>query len=63
MECSECHAKEGRLSHLDDGSIYIPGTQKNKMLNMIGLLAILGTLAGVFGHGALRMVATRMRKK
>ena len=63
MKCLECHAKDGRLSHLDDGSIYIPGTQKNELLNIIGLLAILGTLAGVFGHGALRIVATRMRKK
>jgi len=63
MACSECHTKGGRLSHLDDGSLYIPGTQKNEMLNIIGLLAIFGTLAGVFGHGALRIVAARMRKK
>ena len=63
MECSECHAKGGRLDHLDDGSVYIPGTQKNEILNIIGLLAILGTLAGVLGHGALRIVVTRMRKK
>jgi len=60
LECGECHAKEGRLSHLD--GFYMPGKGDSKMLDMIGLLAVLGTLGGVLGHGAIRMVAGRRRK-
>ncbi len=61
MECSECHAKDGRIAHLE--GFYIPGAGRTKMLDMIGLLAVLGTAGGVLGHGALRMMASRRRKK
>ncbi len=60
LACSECHAKEGRLSHLT--GFYMPGTGSNKLLDTLGLLAILGTLLGVLGHAAIRAIATSRRK-
>ncbi len=60
LDCSSCHADDGRLNHLK--GFYMPGTGRNKLLDLIGLLAVLGTLAGVLGHGALRMIANRRRK-
>ncbi len=60
LSCSSCHSNDGRLDHLE--GFYMPGRGKNEMLDLIGLLAVLGTLGGVLGHGALRMIATRRRK-
>ena len=61
MECGECHANDGRLSHLD--GFYMPGTGSNKWLDIIGLLAIFGALTGVAGHAGLRGLASRSRRK
>ena len=61
LECSECHAKEGRLAHLD--GFYMPGKGDKKTLDLIGMFAVLGTLGGVLGHGALRAFLTRRRNK
>jgi hypothetical protein len=60
LECAECHSKAGRLSHLK--GFYMPGTG-NKLLDLIGLLAILGTLGGVLGHATLRKIINSRRKK
>jgi octaheme c-type cytochrome (tetrathionate reductase family) len=60
LKCGECHAKDGRLNHLE--GFYMPGTGSNKWLDIIGLFAVLGTLAGVLGHGAIRIIATRRRR-
>jgi octaheme c-type cytochrome (tetrathionate reductase family) len=58
LECAECHSKAGRLSHLK--GFYMPGTG-NKLLDLIGLLAILGTLGGVLGHATLRKISRRKK--
>jgi hypothetical protein len=59
LSCNECHAEEGRLSRLD--GFYMPATGQTRWLDLIGLLAILGTLLGVLGHAAIRMIATKRR--
>ncbi len=59
LECTECHAKKGRIAHLE--GFYLPGNGKNKWLDIIGIIAVLGTLGGVLGHGAIRLVVTRRR--
>ena len=63
MKCTECHAVEGRLSHLDGAGLYMPGTRNNKALYIIGLIAIGGTFSGVLGHGIIRIIANRRRRK
>ena len=59
LGCNECHAKTGRLSNLD--GFYMPGAGRNPWLEIIGLLLVLGTLAGVLGHAAIRGFATKRR--
>lgn len=60
VACQECHAKEGRLKDLD--GFYMPGRDSNQWLDLIGILAILGTLIGVLGHGAIRALMSARRK-
>ncbi len=61
LECEECHAKEGRLKDLEIP--YMPGTGKTKSLDLLLILAVLATLAGVFGHAVIRTVTGLARKK
>lgn len=57
LACAECHADEGRLNDVD--GIYMPGRDHNKWLDIIGLLAIAGTLLGVLGHGLIRKLSNK----
>ncbi|WP_241085250.1 tetrathionate reductase family octaheme c-type cytochrome [Candidatus Vondammii sp. HM_W22] len=61
MKCGQCHAKNGRLSRLE--KVYMPGTGSNEWVDILGLLAIFGALAGVTGHAGLRGLASRSRRK
>lgn len=61
LECEECHSKEGRLQDLEIP--YMPGTGKTKSLDLLLILAVLATLAGVFGHAVIRTVTGLARKK
>jgi octaheme c-type cytochrome (tetrathionate reductase family) len=59
LSCNECHSKQGRLKDIE--GLYMPATGKHGWLDIIGLIAILGTLLGVLGHGVLRMIMTKRR--
>jgi predicted CXXCH cytochrome family protein len=75
--CEECHAPNGRmLKYLIDigeapktgltteqmlESYYFSGATRNKNLDTIGLILIVLSLAGVIGHGLVRIL--RRRKK
>lgn len=52
LNCQDCHAKKGRFDGIP--AVYIPGHTTFKWLDIIGLLAVLGTLLGVIGHGFFR---------
>jgi octaheme c-type cytochrome (tetrathionate reductase family) len=52
--CNECHAKGGRLDKIE--GIYIPGRDANSVVNLLGWLAVGGTLAGVLLHGLIRIL-------
>ncbi|MCW8827080.1 MAG: tetrathionate reductase family octaheme c-type cytochrome [Gammaproteobacteria bacterium] len=54
LSCDECHAKQSRLKNIE--GVYIPGRDSSRWLDIIGLLAIAGTLFGVVGHGAVRIL-------
>ena len=60
LSCNECHAKEGRLKDLP--GVYMPGASHSDWLDLIGLLAILGTLGGVLLHALIRLIASKRRK-
>ena len=62
LGCAECHSKEGRLADLTD--FYLPGRDKNNLLDIVGWLAVVGTLGGVSFHGLMRVFfARRTRNK
>lgn len=60
LDCAECHAEQGRLADLK--GFYLPARDHNPWLDGIGLLAVLGTLGGVAGHGLVRLLSNRRRK-
>ncbi len=60
LSCDECHAKDGRLNHLE--GFYMPGTGSNTWLDRISLIVVIGTLLSVLGHAVLRGIATRRRR-
>ncbi|HEY9165944.1 MAG TPA: tetrathionate reductase family octaheme c-type cytochrome [Candidatus Kryptonia bacterium] len=61
VQCSECHTRDnGRLANLS--GFYIPGRDYNPWVEGLGGGLLVLTLAGVFIHGAGRIVASRKRK-
>lgn len=60
LSCDECHSRDGRLDKLTD--FYMPGRDKSDLLDIIGWLAVLGTLGGVSLHGLVRVVFRKRRK-
>ncbi len=59
--CGECHTRSnGRLAHV--GGFYLPGRDRNRLVDYAGGSLLLLTLAGVFIHGGGRIVASRRRK-
>jgi hypothetical protein len=61
LSCGECHAKEGRMKDLE--GLYLPGRDSYRWLDIIGLLAVAGTVFGVLGHGLIRLVFNKARKQ
>lgn len=61
LECSSCHAKDGRLANV--AGFYMPGRDNFRWLDIFGLLAVAGALAGVIGHGLLRIYFHGRRAK
>jgi octaheme c-type cytochrome (tetrathionate reductase family) len=54
LQCVQCHHPEGRLAAL--GGFYMPGRDRNVLLDTLGLLMIGGTIVGSLSHGILRIV-------
>ncbi|MBI5255912.1 MAG: tetrathionate reductase family octaheme c-type cytochrome [Burkholderiales bacterium] len=54
LGCADCHARGGRLDKVE--GIYIPGRDRNAVVDTLGWLAAAGLLAGVALHGAIRFV-------
>ncbi len=57
LSCEQCHAKDGILSELTD--FYLPGRDRNKTIDLIGLLLIIGAIIGVSIHGAMRIISKK----
>jgi octaheme c-type cytochrome (tetrathionate reductase family) len=57
LECQACHAKDGRLANIS--GVFMPGTGDNGLAGLLGQLALLATVLGVIGHGALRVLTRR----
>jgi octaheme c-type cytochrome (tetrathionate reductase family) len=59
LQCAECHAHDGRLAQLT--GFYMPGRDRNIILDWLGTALIALTLCGAFTHGLARIVARRRR--
>ncbi|MCU7813261.1 MAG: cytochrome C, partial [Candidatus Thiodiazotropha sp. (ex Notomyrtea botanica)] len=60
LGCGDCHSREGRLQNLT--GFYMPGRDSNYWVDLIGWLAVLGTLSGVTLHGLGRLFFNRKRR-
>ncbi len=60
VECQSCHQKESRLA--DVPNIYLPGGQKEWGFN-IGLIMLIATALGVFGHALIRIFSHISRRR
>jgi len=52
LKCIDCHSQDGRLSNLD--GFYMPGRDRSKALDFLGILLIFGSIGGVIIHGGIR---------
>ncbi|WP_289682178.1 tetrathionate reductase family octaheme c-type cytochrome [Candidatus Venteria ishoeyi] len=59
LTCNECHARKGRMENLK--GFYMPGRDSNYWLDLLGILAIIGTVFGVLAHGLIRVVMNKKR--
>ena len=57
LACNECHQRDGRLAGVQ--GVYLPGRDRNRWLEMFGILLVGGTLAGIIGHSLIRLMAPR----
>jgi octaheme c-type cytochrome (tetrathionate reductase family) len=62
VPCQECHtrAEDGRLAAITD--IYLPGRDRNRLVDLFGGLAIIGAIGAGGLHGLMRVI-TRRRKE
>ena len=58
--CVECHSTNGRLAGLE--GLYIPGRDRNMLVEYAGMGLIGLTLLGALSHGALRVLTSGRRK-
>ncbi|MCB1801548.1 MAG: tetrathionate reductase family octaheme c-type cytochrome [Gammaproteobacteria bacterium] len=61
LGCDDCHSRNGRLAGVE--GFYMPGRDRFEWLDMLGGLAVFGTLGGVALHGIARIVARTRRRK
>jgi octaheme c-type cytochrome (tetrathionate reductase family) len=59
LKCGQCHAANGRLASLT--GFYMPGRDSFRWIDILGWLAVAGTLAGVLIHGLLRLATSKNR--
>ncbi len=59
LDCRACHADNARLAGLT--GFYMPGRDKSNLLDILGWVLVLGSLAGVVIHGVMRGVMAGKR--
>ncbi len=61
LKCIECHNNQGRLRNI--AGVYMPGRDKNTVVEVLGWLAIILSLLGVVTHVTFRIITSVKRKK
>jgi len=58
LKCVDCHQrKDSRLAGLTD--FYLPGRDRSAFLDGFGVIAVIGSIIGVFAHSILRRIMRR----
>lgn len=60
LRCVDCHVEQGRLAALS--GFYMPGRDRQPLVDTIGWLAVAFALLGVAGHGLMRLVSGKKRE-
>jgi hypothetical protein len=61
VNCNECHTRDnGRMANIK--GVYLPGRDGNKVIEILGWTAVLGSLAGVLLHALGRAVSSRRKE-
>jgi hypothetical protein len=61
LSCSECHTSENsRLAGIK--GVYLPGRDGNRIIEVLGWVTVLGSLAGVLLHAGGRAVSRRRKE-
>jgi octaheme c-type cytochrome (tetrathionate reductase family) len=59
LKCVDCHHPQGRLSTASMASFYMPGRDGSRVIDLIGILLIVGAIAAALVHGGLRILLNR----
>ncbi len=57
LKCYDCHRQNGRLAYIQ--GVYMPGRDRIKIIDILGWLAVFGTLVGVVIHGGIRLFSRK----
>jgi octaheme c-type cytochrome (tetrathionate reductase family) len=57
VTCIECHSRDGRLAAL--GDFYMPGRDYSALIDISGMLLLIGSVVGVSIHGLIRLLANK----
>jgi octaheme c-type cytochrome (tetrathionate reductase family) len=52
LSCRECHTQNGRLAEVK--GVYLPGRDRNRWIDLIGVFLVSGTVGGTLAHGLMR---------
>jgi len=61
LKCIDCHAQKGRLASLD--TFYMPGRDRSKTLDFLGIFLIFAAVGGVAIHGGIRFMKSKIKLK
>ncbi len=54
LDCAACHAEDGRMANV--AGVFMPGTDPNGPVGLLGKLIVLGAILGALGHAAIRVL-------
>ena len=61
LKCDDCHSRNGRLAGLE--ACWIPGRDRSLVLDILGMLMLFGSIAGVIIHGFIRFSRSRKEEE
>lgn len=62
LKCNDCHSRDNsRLANLTD--FYMPGRDRSELVDWLGSIMLILSLAAVMAHGIVRIIFTRRSKK